>query len=390
MRFELLPGALEVLRSLNAAGYQAYAVGGCVRDMARGVPPHDYDICTSALPAQTERCFAGERVVETGIKHGTVTVLMAGEPYEITTFRTDGDYLDGRHPQSVAFTDSLTEDLRRRDFTINAMAYHPDIGLRDPFDGQADIARRVIRCVGDANARFTEDALRILRALRFAAELGFDIAPDTARAMRELSGRLALISRERIAAELLRALNGINAVPVLQAFDTVLLAALPDYPAAALPEALHALAILPRGDIVLRLAALLTPCGAAGARVLASLKPSRALSSQVLALTAAAGEDISRAELPLWLARLGETQLRRLLTLQGRDDLLSCLPALLAQRLPLTLGDLAINGRDLTAAGLPAGAELGRTLNALHRRVLLGELPNERGALLAAAMTMKA
>lgn len=390
MRFELPPGALEVLRSLNAAGYQAYAVGGCVRDMARGVPPHDYDICTSALPAQTERCFAGERVVETGIKHGTVTVLMAGEPYEITTFRTDGDYLDGRHPQSVAFTDSLTEDLRRRDFTINAMAYHPDIGLRDPFDGQADIARRVIRCVGDANARFTEDALRILRALRFAAELGFDIAPDTARAMRELSGRLALISRERIAAELLRALNGINTVPVLQAFDTVLLAALPDYPAAALPEALHALAILPRGDIVLRLAALLTPCGAAGARVLASLKPSRTLSGQVLALTAAAGENIPRAELPLWLARLGETQLRRLLTLQGRDDLLSCLPALLAQRLPLTLGDLAINGRDLTAAGLPAGAELGRTLNALHRRVLLGELPNERGALLAAAMTMKA
>ena len=390
MRFELPPGALEVLRRLNAAGYQAYAVGGCVRDLARGVPPHDYDICTSALPAQTQRCFAGERVVETGIKHGTVTVLMAGEPYEITTFRTDGDYLDGRHPQSVAFTDSLTEDLRRRDFTINAMAYHPDIGLRDPFDGQADIARRMIRCVGEAGARFTEDALRILRALRFAAELGFDIAPDTARAMCELSGRLALISRERIAAELLRALKGINAVPVLQAFDTVLLAALPDYPAAALPEALHALAILPRRDTVLRLAALLSPCGAAGARVLASLRPSRALSSQVLALTAAAGEDISRAELPLWLARLGETQLRRLLTLQGRDDLLSCLPALLAQRLPLTLGDLAINGRDLTVAGLPAGAELGRTLNALHRRVLLGELPNERGALLAAAMTMKA
>ena len=220
------PGALEVLRRLNAAGYQAYAVGGCVRDLARGVPPHDYDICTSALPAQTERCFAGERVVETGIKHGTVTVLMAGEPYEITTFRTDGDYLDGRHPQSVAFTDSLTEDLRRRDFTINAMAYHPDSGLRDPFDGQADIARRMIRCVGDAGARFTEDALRILRALRFAAELGFDIAPDTACAMRELSGRLALISRERIAAELLRALNGINAVPVLQAFDTVLLLSL--------------------------------------------------------------------------------------------------------------------------------------------------------------------
>ena len=199
-----------------------------------------------------------------------------------------------------------------------------------------------------------------------------------------------MISRERIAAELLRALNGINAVPVLQAFDTVLLAALPDYPAAALPEALHALAILPRGDTVLRLAALLSPCGEAGARVLASRKLSRARSSQVLARTAAAGEDISRAELPLWLVRLGETQLRRLLTLQGREELLACLPALLAQHPPLTLGELQINGRDLTAAGLPAGAELGRTLNALHRRVLLGELPNERGALLAAAKDMNA
>ena len=165
MRFELPPGALEVLRRLNAAGYQAYAVGGCVRDLARGVPPHDYDICTSALPAQTERCFAGERVVETGIKHGTVTVLMAGEPYEITTFRTDGDYLDGRHPQSVAFTDSLTEDLRRRDFTINAMAYHPDSGLRDPFDGQADIARRMIRCAFCARCALPQSWGLILRLI---------------------------------------------------------------------------------------------------------------------------------------------------------------------------------------------------------------------------------
>ena len=388
MRFELPPGVLDVLRRLNAAGYQAYAVGGCVRDMVRGVPPHDYDICTSALPAQTERCFAGERVVETGIKHGTVTVLMAGEPYEITTFRTDGDYLDGRHPQTVAFTDSLTEDLRRRDFTINAMAYHPDEGLRDPFGGQADIARRVIRCVGDANARFTEDSLRILRALRFAAGLGFEIEADTACAMRALSGRLALISRERIAAELTRTLNGASAVPVLRRFDSVLLAALPDYPADALPQALDTLAALLCGDTVLRLAALLAPCGEAAARVLDSLKPSKELRNQVLALTGAMGEKLACAELPLWLARLGEAQLRRLLTLQGRSDLLACLPALLARKLPLHLGELAVNGRDLTAAGLPAGAEIGRALGMLHRRVLLGELPNERDALLAAAQEM--
>lgn len=387
---DLPAGARFVLERLAGAGFAAYVVGGCVRDAMRGDAPKDYDVCTSALPGETKRVFSDCRTVDTGLAHGTVTVIARGEPYEVTTFRVDGAYADHRHPDRVDFVRQVERDLARRDFTVNAMAYNPWQGLCDPFGGRADLRAGCIRCVGEPARRFSEDALRILRALRFAAELGFDIAPDTARAMRELSGRLALISRERIAAELLRALNGINTVPVLQAFDTVLLAALPDYPAAALPEALHALAILPRGDIVLRLAALLTPCGAAGARVLASLKPSRALSSQVLALTAAAGEDISRAELPLWLARLGETQLRRLLTLQGRDDLLSCLPALLAQRLPLTLGDLAINGRDLTAAGLPAGAELGRTLNALHRRVLLGELPNERGALLAAAMTMKA
>lgn len=374
---------------LNAAGYEAFAVGGCVRDALLGLSPKDWDIATMALPREVETVFADCRVVETGLRHGTVTVFFDGQPLEITTYRVDGAYADGRHPDGVIFTPSLSEDLKRRDFTVNAMAWHPESGLFDPFDGKNDLRNGVLRCVGEAACRFHEDALRILRALRFAAELGFDIAPDTACAMRELSGRLTLISRERIAAELLRALNGINAVPVLQAFDTVLLAALPDYPAAALPEALHALAILPRGDTVLRLAALLSPCGEAGARALASLKPSRALYSQVLALTAAAGEDISRAELPLWLARLGETQLRRLLTLQGRDDLLSCLPALLAQHPPLTLGELQINGRDLTAAGLPAGAELGRTLNALHRRVLLGELSNERGALLAAATKMK-
>ena len=382
MHFDLPQGVLNVLERLNAAGYQAYAVGGCVRDLARGVPPHDYDICTSALPEQTEQCFSNERVVETGLKHGTVTVVMADEPYEITTFRTDGDYLDGRHPESVAFTDSLTEDLRRRDFTINAMAFHPKTGLCDPFGGLADIDAHIIRCVGDANKRFTEDALRILRALRFASELQFDIVPDTACAMRTLCPRLSMVSRERIAGELLRTLNGKNAVPVLRNFDCVLLAALPDYPADALPHALDLLAAMPCGDTVLRTAALLTSCGADAARVLDSLKLSRIFARQVLELIDAAAETINAKELPLWLSRLGETQLRRLLILQQREDLLGCLPDILAQDLPLKLSDLAVNGKDLILAGINPGADVGQTLQKLHRKVLLGELPNEKKALL--------
>lgn len=389
MHLNLPKGAASVLKRLNDAGYEAYAVGGCVRDMLRGVVPHDYDICTSARPQETERCFCTERVVETGLAHGTVTVLMQGEAYEITTFRTDGQYLDGRHPQNVSFTNDLTEDLRRRDFTINAMAYHPVQGLRDPFGGQADLACRVIRCVGEPEARFCEDALRILRALRFAAELGYAIEADTARAMRNLAGRLALISRERIAAELLRALDGANAVPVLRAFEGVVLSALPDYPPNALPAALSALEKLPCGDHVLRMAALLAPCGQAAQAVLASLKPSRAYTSQVLALAELADEQVQKEEMPLWLSKLGQEQLRRLLIMQHREQLLSLLPALAAQPLPWELRQLAINGRDLQQAGLASGPQIGRMLAQLHRQALLGEIPNERAALMQAARQMK-
>lgn len=385
MQLNLPQGAACVLKRLNAAGYEAYAVGGCVRDMLRGVAPHDYDICTSAHPEETKRCFCTERVVETGLAHGTVTVLMQGEAYEITTFRTDGQYLDGRHPQSVSFTDDLTEDLRRRDFTINAMAYHPVQGLRDPFGGQRDIARRVIRCVGVPEQRFCEDALRILRALRFAAELGYAIEENTARAMRELAGRLGLISRERIAAELLRALEGANAVPVLRAFESVVLSALPDYPPEALPAALLALEKLPCGDRVLRMAALLAPSGQAAQAVLASLKPSRAFAAQVLTLVELADTPISQPDMPLWLSKLGQEQLHRLLTMQHRTQLLAILPALAAQPLPWQMRQLAVNGRDLQQAGLTSGAQIGRMLSLLHRQVLLGEIPNEKAALMQAA-----
>ena len=194
MSFDLPVPVLLAIMRLNERGYEAYAVGGCVRDMLRGVTPNDYDICVSSTPRETHAAFAEERVINTGIQHGTVTVLLGGMALEITTFRADGEYLDGRHPASVRFTDRLTEDLKRRDFTVNAMAYHPITGLVDLFEGEKDLKKHIIRCVGDPEQRLTEDALRILRAVRFASQLNFDIEEPTAQAMHRLRDRLSILS----------------------------------------------------------------------------------------------------------------------------------------------------------------------------------------------------
>jgi tRNA nucleotidyltransferase (CCA-adding enzyme) len=193
-----------IIRTLNRAGHEAYAVGGCVRDMLLGRTPQDWDVTTSALPGEVKKLF--RRTVDTGIKHGTVTVLIRDLHYEVTTFRIDGDYKDGRHPENVTFTRCLSEDLLRRDFTINAMAYHPDEGLVDLHGGVDDIKHKVIRAVGDPDSRFDEDALRIMRAIRFAAQLDFDIEPDTMAAISRHAPRLGMISSERIQAELTKLL----------------------------------------------------------------------------------------------------------------------------------------------------------------------------------------
>ena len=182
MRLALPKPVETALSRLEKAGYSAYVVGGCVRDHVLGFTPHDYDICSAATPEEMQKVFQGERTIETGLKHGTLTVLLSGMPLEITTYRVDGAYSDGRHPDSVQFTARVEDDLSRRDFTINAMAYSPSAGLVDPFGGQADCERGVIRCVGDPAARFGEDALRILRALRFSSRLGFPIEEATAQA----------------------------------------------------------------------------------------------------------------------------------------------------------------------------------------------------------------
>ncbi len=230
---EIPEKAEEILRILHENGYEAYVVGGCVRDSILRREPEDWDVTTSASPQQVKELFP--RTVDTGVEHGTVTVLMEGEPFEVTTYRIDGIYEDCRHPKSVVFTENLLEDLKRRDFTINAMAYSRESGLVDAFGGMEDLGNRVIRCVGDPAERFSEDALRMMRAIRFAAQLGFSVDADTETAMRDMAPNLARISAERIQTELVKLLVspnphwlrlayecGITAV-VLPEFDRIML-----------------------------------------------------------------------------------------------------------------------------------------------------------------------
>ncbi len=219
---QIPPHAERILTLLNQAGYKAYVVGGCVRDALLSKTPKDWDICTSALPDEMERVFQGFRVVETGLKHGTLTVVLDGIPYEITTFRVDGAYTDHRHPDGVTFVTDVREDLARRDFTVNAMAYHPAEGLIDAFGGQEDLRRGVIRCVGQPEERFREDALRILRALRFASVYGFTIDEETAKAAHELKETLSLVAAERIRAELGKLLCGQGCGNILRAYRDIL------------------------------------------------------------------------------------------------------------------------------------------------------------------------
>lgn len=200
--------AERILQVLHENGFEAYVVGGCVRDSVIGREPEDWDVTTSASPWQVKELFS--KTIDTGIAHGTVTVMLEGEAFEVTTYRIDGDYEDCRHPKGVTFTSSLTEDLRRRDFTINAMAYSPECGLVDEFGGLDDLRSGVIRCVGDPRERFSEDALRMMRAVRFAAQLKFKVDEDTQAAIREMAGNLAHISAERIQTELVKLLVSPN------------------------------------------------------------------------------------------------------------------------------------------------------------------------------------
>ena len=227
MVIKIPPQVNRATQILQSDGHSAYVVGGAVRDMLMGKAAHDWDITTSALPEETLKAFADFRTIETGLKHGTVTVIVDGMSLEITTFRIEGDYSDNRHPDSVDFTDKIEDDLSRRDFTVNAIAYSPEKGFADPFDGQTDIKNKIIRCVGDPDKRFGEDALRILRALRFSSVLGFEIDESTKESIHHNYKLLANISVERVFVEISKLLCGKNAGRILREFEEVFFFILP-------------------------------------------------------------------------------------------------------------------------------------------------------------------
>uniref|UniRef100_UPI003FEF5F64 CCA tRNA nucleotidyltransferase n=1 Tax=Faecalibacterium sp. TaxID=1971605 RepID=UPI003FEF5F64 len=291
---KLDPGAALLLDALHGAGHAAYAVGGCVRDSLLGLDPHDWDLCTSARPEQVMALFGEEKCIPTGLQHGTVTVKQGGRLYETTTFRTEGAYSDGRHPDAVCFVPDVREDLARRDFTINAMAYGAEEGLIDPFGGRDDLAAHLVRAVGEPERRFEEDALRILRLYRFAARFGFAIDPATGAAARALGPHLDCVSAERIQEELLKLLAAPR--PGSYREPAVLAVVLPELEPEKQPERFAELCrtidrIEPTAENVpARLAALLCPLGEAGARkALRKLKCSNALTDEVTALEREAG-----------------------------------------------------------------------------------------------------
>ena len=402
--FPLDPGAAALLTRLHAAGYAAYAVGGCVRDSLLGQTPHDWDLCTSATPEQVLELFGKAHCIPTGLQHGTVTVKHGGELYEITTFRTEGAYSDGRHPDHVAFVPDVKEDLARRDFTINAMAYNAEEGLIDPFGGQSDLAVGIVRAVGEPQRRFEEDALRILRLYRFAARFGFAIDPATGQAARALCRHLDCVSEERIAEELSRLLAAPAPGAYLEA--EVLAVIFPELDAAELPESRRILDALEPGmeHVPVRLAALLCPLGEAGARAaLKRLKCSNALTGTVATLVREAAVEMPGAALTLtarrFLSRYDLATITELTALCSarHPEQAEAFAALQqeAARLVETnaccrINQLAVNGRDLMDAGIRPGPGLRRVLDALLEQVLTGQLPNEKAALLAAAAQVAA
>lgn len=403
MTIRMDEGAAELLDTLHRAGYAAYVVGGCVRDSLLGLTPHDWDLCTSALPQQGMELFGEEKCIPTGLQHGTVTVKQGGGLYEITTFRTEGTYTDGRHPDEVHFVPDVREDLARRDFTINAMAYNAKEGLVDPFGGQADLQSGILRAVGVPHQRFTEDALRILRLYRFAARFGFSIDPPTAQAAQELCAHLDCVSVERIEEELAKLLSA--PAPAAYLDEKILGVVLPELSPEALAAAKPVVDVCPAGEQALpvRLAALLLSLGEDGTRrTLRRLRCSNACIEETAVLVR---EVVSGVPVSLniyarrLLGRYNLCTVQRLAALGTalQPEHAADFAALseLAERLDADgvccrVSQLAVNGRDLMAAGVPAGPGIRKVLEALLDGVIREEYSNERQALLTAVQQLAA
>ena len=440
-----LPEAVEIaINKLKAAGHEAYIVGGCVRDALRGVEPHDYDMTTSALPEETKEILSEYRIIETGMKHGTVTALIDGEPLEITTFRVDGAYSDHRRPEEVTFTRSLREDVARRDFTVNAMAYSPETGVMDFWGGREDLEKGIIRAVGEPDRRFNEDALRIMRAARFASVLDFEIDKATSESMIRNRGLLNSISAERINVELSKLLLGDGCERILTEYAVILTEIIPELaPVVGFDQRnyhhiydvythiVKAVVSCPK-DRNVRMAALLHDVGkpdtfSIGAdgvghfyghseksveiaeNVLTRLKFDNASKNEILTLIKYHDPviPVKRSAVGRWARRLGMDTLFKLLDLKaadnmaqapefidrlkGYDEIREIANEMIAENACFSLRDLAVNGGDLIkSAGFTAGKAVGEALSALLDAVISEELPNDREVLLARARELNA
>lgn len=430
--------AIEIL---NSAGYSAHVVGGAVRNILMGIPVNDWDITTSALPEKTLELFRDFKTIETGLKHGTVTVIINSLPLEITTYRIEHGYSDNRHPDKVEFTDRVTDDLARRDFTVNAIAYSPLLGLADPFCGQADIGNQTIRCVGDSDKRFGEDALRILRALRFSSVLGFEIHPDTADSIRRNYRLLKNISAERIFVELSKLLCGKDAGRILREFDEVIFFILPEL--APMKNCAqnherhvydvwgHTIKAVESIDPIpeLRFAMLFHDSGKPHVKTtdengidhfyshgkkskkiahdsLVKLKTSNKFREHVCNLVEYHDflpHKISKKTYLKYIGRLGIDVIRELFDVRKADVsaqnpifLAECLEqnaqgekmleAIEKENSCFKISDLAINGSDLINSGVPSSPEIGRILSILLDEVMDEKLMNNKNALLSRAL----
>lgn len=432
--------ANEIIHTLQNHGHSAYVVGGCVRDSIIGRPIHDWDICTSATPNEMLEIFKDRRVIETGLQHGTITVVVNGEPYEVTTYRIDGTYSDNRRPDSVTFTDNLVEDLRRRDFTINAMAYNDTEGLIDPFNGLEDIKWQKIQCVGSAKDRFSEDALRILRAIRFASQLDFTIIPSTDWEIHQQYNNLENISIERINGEFCKIASSDSFCVQLLLYKDVFslfipeLKAMFDFPQNnpyhdydVYGHTIHAVEHCESDDLTVRLAVFFHDIGKPhsyqdGEDGIRHFKGHGKISAEItdnimkrlrfdnetrnnvieLVYYHDATFEVGKKYVKRWLNKIGEEQFRRLLEVrkadilgqkpdfeQSRIDKVDNIKQILEEVLQedecFSLKDLAVNGKDLIGIGYKSGKQLGVALQGLLNCVIGEEVNNNKEELLELA-----
>lgn len=423
-------GAKKIISLLQSNGYEAYVVGGCVRDSLLGLTPKDWDICTSATPEEVKHCLSN-RTIDTGLKHGTITVVTDDGNYEVTTYRVDGDYSDNRHPDEVRFVTSLTEDLARRDFTINAMAYNDTEGLVDKFGGVTDLEHKLISCVGNPDDRFAEDALRILRAMRFASTYGFSIQQQTAESIHRNKERLGNIAYERIQTELVRMLHGSGILQILLEFSDVISTIIPElkpcvgfdqnnrYHQYDIYEHIsHAVSNYTGSDTSVNVALLLHDVGKPqcytedekGGHFHGHALPSQDLTRT--ALDRLRFDNKTKAEvldlvlyhdsvieatpktIKRWLYKIGESRLRQLIEVKKADIaahkvgtyeerlakcdvLLAIINDVIGEEQCFSIKDLSIDGNDIIQLGIPEGVEIGRVLRSLLDKVINNELVNE-------------